>query len=125
MQRRAVGSALRNRLGEVATSHIFINTAEKAQGKTAELVIVCYGVVSPAQLDREASFLFTPNRLNVALSRSRCKFVIVCGECLQKTRLKMLEAPSVQEGYALFMKALAAAKDGEQGAFFEWDAVLS
>ncbi len=35
----------------------------------------------------------------------------------------MLEAPSVQEGYALFMKALAAAKEGEQWAFFEWDAL--
>lgn len=54
-----------------------IDTVERVQGQEREVVIVSLAVGDPATLDARASFFYSPNRLNVALSRARTKVVLV------------------------------------------------
>lgn len=54
-----------------------IDTVERVQGQEREVVIVSLAVGDPATLDERAAFFFSTNRINVALSRARCKAIVV------------------------------------------------
>ena len=49
-----------------------VGTVDKFQGQEAEVVIVSMATSSQEYLPRNIEFLFSKNRLNVALSRARC-----------------------------------------------------
>jgi DNA replication ATP-dependent helicase Dna2 len=75
--RRAVQSRLpaRSRLP-------IIDTVERVQGLTVELVVVSLCASAPAYVQSIASFLCSPNRLNVAVSRARTKAILVASSTL-------------------------------------------
>lgn len=75
-QARAVRSAIQRR-GLPAHEDLTIDTVERIQGQEREVVIVSLAVGDPDTLDVRASFFFSTNRLNVALSRARCKAIVV------------------------------------------------
>jgi uncharacterized protein len=54
-----------------------VGTVDKFQGQEAEAVIVTMTTSSADDIPREASFLLSRNRFNVAISRARCLAVIV------------------------------------------------
>jgi len=54
-----------------------INTVEKMQGQEADLVILCFGFLDLNEITRESEFLFDRNRWNVAVSRARCKVIVI------------------------------------------------
>lgn len=97
-------------------SRIFINTAEKAQGKTALLVIICCSVFSQAQMRRDTEFMLAFPRLNVALSRARAKIIIVCGTALSDAPLHLMGDEEVRQGFLMYTRALKAA----EGASLDW-----
>ena len=118
IQRKAIVEQLSQKLPNRDTSKIFVNTAEKCQGKTADLVIVCYTALTKSHAEKSAAFLFVHSRLNVALSRARCKVIILFGNALLQTPLRKLDKDGIRSGFALFKRALFWAKDRD--AEFAW-----
>ena len=58
------------------------NTVEKYQGGERDIIAVCGTVSDPEFARSEEQFILNPNRLLVAISRSRLLTVVVCSEAL-------------------------------------------
>lgn len=54
-----------------------VGTVDKFQGQEAELVLVSMTTSSEQDLPRNIDFLYSKNRLNVAISRAKCTTVVV------------------------------------------------
>ena len=57
--------------------HIQIGTVDKFQGQEAPVVIYSIASSSPEDAPRGMEFLYSPNRLNVAVSRAKAMFIMV------------------------------------------------
>ena len=64
---------LRSRLPDGAR----VGTVDKFQGQEAEAVIVSMATSGAEDMPRDAAFLLSRNRFNVAISRARCLAVLV------------------------------------------------
>ena len=87
------------------TAGVPVGTVDKFQGGTAAVVFFSTAASTGADVIRGVDFLFSRERLNVAISRARCLAYLVCTEELLDTR-----ARSVEE-----MRCIAALD-----AFVEW-----
>ena len=54
-----------------------VGTVDKFQGQEAEVVLVSMTTSSSQYLPRDLEFLYSKNRLNVAISRARCLAIVV------------------------------------------------
>ncbi len=70
---------------------LYIGTVDKLQGQQREAVIVSYGVADLESAVTEGEFIFNRNRLNVALTRAKCKNITLFSEILTKTAPGMLD----------------------------------
>ncbi len=61
---------------------IFIGTVDKLQGRQREAVIVSYGVTDPEKAAGELEFIYSRNRLNVAMTRGKKKTVCILSDTL-------------------------------------------
>jgi superfamily I DNA and/or RNA helicase len=59
-----------------------VGTVDKFQGQEAVVVILSMTTSSGEDLPRDIEFLYSKNRLNVALSRARCLAVMVANPAL-------------------------------------------
>lgn len=73
---RAQNAALRRRLGP-STAESFVETVDRIQGRERDVVVATYAVSDPEFALAEADFIFSPERLNVAVTRARSKLVVV------------------------------------------------
>jgi len=78
---------LRNRLPEGAR----VGTVDKFQGQQAAVVLISMATSSGDDLPRQIEFLYSHNRLNVAISRARCLAVIVASPRLLETSCSTIE----------------------------------
>ena len=79
-QVNAIKQALRVRAAErnhPLTREPVIDTVERIQGQERDVVIASFTNSDPEYLLKDASFFYSPNRLNVLLSRARMKRIIV------------------------------------------------
>lgn len=72
---------LRERMPQYA-----IGSVDKFQGQEAPIVIVSM-CASTGDVGRGIEFLFSPNRLNVAVSRAQCLAIVVGSGRLARTRV--------------------------------------
>lgn len=72
-QVRHIGGAL----ADAGLSGVPVGTVDKFQGRQAPIVFFSMATSSGAELPRDIDFLFSRNRLNVAISRARCLAVVV------------------------------------------------
>ncbi|MDA9293092.1 TM0106 family RecB-like putative nuclease [bacterium] len=87
-QRRCIEHALQaNR----ATRGVEVGTVDKFQGQEAAVVLFSMTTSSAEFMPRTADFLFSKNRLNVAISRARCLAYLVCTDELLDTRARDVE----------------------------------
>jgi superfamily I DNA and/or RNA helicase len=87
-QRRCIEAAMRaNR----ATRGVEVGTVDKFQGREAAVVLFSMTTSSSEFMPRNADFLFSKNRLNVAISRARCLAYLVCTDELLDTRAHDVE----------------------------------
>ena len=56
----------------------FVGTVDKFQGQEAPVVIFSMATSTGEDISRGMSFLFSRNRLNVAISRAQALAVVVC-----------------------------------------------
>lgn len=59
-----------------------VDTVERVQGLTVDLVAISLAASDPDFISDVANFLFSPNRLNVAISRARTKVIVACSPVL-------------------------------------------
>lgn len=82
-QAAAIRRMIQYQLGNLSWQLPIVDTVERVQGLTVELVIISMCTTDPDYASEAASFIFSPNRLNVAVSRARTKVVIfACEEIL-------------------------------------------
>jgi uncharacterized protein len=68
-----------------------VGTVDKFQGQEAQVVIVSMATSSEEYLPRFIDFLFSKNRLNVAISRARCLSIMVMSPALLEVNAKTQE----------------------------------
>jgi uncharacterized protein len=78
---------LRSRLPEGAR----VGTVDRFQGQEAAIVLISMATSSGDDLPRQIEFLYSRNRLNVAISRARCLAVIVASPRLLETSCSTIE----------------------------------
>jgi DNA replication ATP-dependent helicase Dna2 len=82
-QAAAIRRFIQYLLGNQSSELPIVDTVERVQGLTVELVIISMCTTDPDYASENAGFVFSPNRLNVAISRARTKVVIfACEEIL-------------------------------------------
>ena len=77
-----------NLLKRVLPKGARVGTVDKFQGQEAEVVIVSMATSSAEYLPRNLEFLFSKNRINVAISRAKCLSVVLFSPKLLKLRCK-------------------------------------
>jgi uncharacterized protein len=83
---------IRERLGrDPRTADVPVGTVDKFQGREAAVVFFSMATSSGDDMTRGADFLFSRNRLNVAISRARCLAYLVCTEGLLNARARTVE----------------------------------
>src|SRR5262249_49951509 len=65
-----------------------VGTVDKFQGQEAPLVLYSMATSTPEDAPRGMEFLYSLNRLNVAVSRARCVAVIVASPALFQVQCK-------------------------------------
>ena len=68
-----------------------IGTVDKFQGQEAPIVFFSMATSSGEDVPRDTGFLFSRNRLNVAISRAQCLALLVCSPRLLETRCHSIE----------------------------------
>ena len=75
-----------NLLKRVLPDGARVGTVDKFQGQEAEVVIVSMATSSGDYLPRYIEFLYSKNRLNVAISRARCLVLFIANPALMSIR---------------------------------------
>jgi len=68
-----------------------IGTVDKFQGQEAPVVFFSMATSSGEDVPRDLGFLFSRNRLNVAISRAQCLAILVCSPRLLEARCQSIE----------------------------------
>ncbi len=68
-----------------------VGTVDKFQGQEAQIAFFSMATSSGTEVPRNVEFLFSRNRLNVAISRARCLAVLVCSPRLLDIRATSIE----------------------------------
>lgn len=68
-----------------------VSTVDKFQGQEAAVVLISMATSSGDDLPRQIEFLYSRNRLNVAISRARCLAVIIASPRLLETPCSTIE----------------------------------
>ncbi len=79
------------RLRTVLPSRVRVGTVDKFQGQEAPIVFFSMATSSGEDVPRSLTFLFSRNRLNVAISRAQCLAVLVCSPRLLEARCQSIE----------------------------------
>ena len=92
--------AIRNHLAGVRAWAYppFVDTVDKMQGQEAEAVIVSYGVSDVETALSEAEFIYSRNRLNVSLTRSRAKCMVFLPRPLLEPPLELAQNAKAAAG---------------------------
>ncbi|HUP38150.1 MAG TPA: TM0106 family RecB-like putative nuclease [Candidatus Limnocylindria bacterium] len=98
------------RLRTALPAGVRVGTVDKFQGQEAPIVFFSMATSSGEDVPRSLSFLFSRNRLNVAISRAQCLAVLVCSPRLLEARCQSLE--EMQLVNALCRLAEYAAPEG-------------
>ena len=80
-----------NLLKQTLPADARVGTVDKFQGQEAEVVIVSMATSSGEYLPRFMEFLYSKNRLNVALSRARCLALVVASPALMTIKCNTIE----------------------------------
>ncbi|HXN07319.1 MAG TPA: C-terminal helicase domain-containing protein, partial [Nitrospiria bacterium] len=69
----------------------WVGTVDKFQGQEAEAVIISLATSTGEDLPRHMEFLYSRNRLNVAVSRARCLAILVANPDLMAVQCRTVE----------------------------------
>ena len=102
---------LRERLDQTpGLGEVHVGTVDKFQGREAPVVFFTMTTSSSADMPRGPEFLFSRNRLNVAVSRARCLAYLVCTDTLLNSRARTIDEMRLIGTLSAFVEY---ASDGE------------
>ena len=112
-QIREIRRSLLEKAGEETAQTIFVDTVERMQGQEKDYIIYSMSNSNPAEVEDHLEFFYSPNRLNVALTRARVKCVVLanekiftfCGELMQNP----ITPPPLRHGAEVFKRYYDAA----------------
>jgi uncharacterized protein len=99
-------------LREALPDGVRVGTVDKFQGQEAAVCFFSMATSSGEEIPRNLEFLFSRNRLNVAISRARCLAVLVCNPELLKIRCRNAEQMRLLNALCLFVE-MAGSAPGE------------
>jgi hypothetical protein len=102
-------------LSEHLPEGVRIGTVDKFQGQEAAVCFFSMATSSGEELPRNLEFLFSRNRLNVAISRARCLAVLVCNPALLHIRCGNAEQMRLLNALCLFVE-MAGKRGGGRAA---------
>ena len=70
----------RQEIPEDVVNQLFIDTVERMQGQEKDYIIYSMSNSNPAEVEDRLEFFYSPNRLNVALTRARVKCMVIANE---------------------------------------------
>lgn len=81
-QVREVKRALVNKglIDEDSLDDIFVDTIERMQGQEKDYVIFTLANSNPSEVEDRLEFFYSPNRLNVAITRAKTKCIVIANE---------------------------------------------
>jgi uncharacterized protein len=82
---------LRECLDRADLADVAVGTVDKFQGQQAAVVFFSMATSSGEEIPRNVAFLYSRNRLNVAVSRAKCLAVLVCSPELLTIRCGTVE----------------------------------
>jgi len=91
-------------LREALPAGVRVGTVDKFQGQEAAVCFFSMATSSGEEIPRKLEFLFSRNRLNVAISRARCLAVLVCNPALLNIRCKNEEQMRLLNALCLFVE---------------------
>ena len=112
--------AIRKALNEQWTWHSppFVDTVDKMQGREADAVIVSYGVSDPETAQREATFIYSLNRLNVSVTRAKKKCITFLPRPLLTPSYELLQHEEGLRGLGHMLNLQAFCREnGEKQTF--------
>ena len=92
------------RLRQVLPKGVRAGTVDKFQGQQAPVVFYSMATSTPDDMPRDMSFLFSPNRFNVATSRAQALVVLVCSPALLTVRCRTPEQMRLANALAFFVE---------------------
>ncbi len=84
-----------NLLSQRLPKNARVGTVDKFQGQEGQVVIMSMTTSSGEELPRHMEFLFSKNRINVALSRARCLALLICNPKLLSIKCVLPEQMSL------------------------------
>ncbi|MEQ8189010.1 MAG: AAA domain-containing protein [Candidatus Eremiobacterota bacterium] len=109
----AICEALENR----GLTEPFVGTVDKMQGQECDSVIVSYGVSDPELAISEDEFIYSLNRLNVSITRAKCKTIVFLSRYLLKPTLQVLAKRETEEGISFMTGLERFAAKGKESVF--------
>jgi uncharacterized protein len=100
-------SLLAGQLEDAGFAGVRVGTVDKFQGQEAPAVIYSMTTSSGADLPRDLDFLFSRNRLNVAISRAQCLAILVYSPLLLEIRCNDVEQMRLVNALCLFAEEAA------------------
>jgi len=79
-QIREVKRAVLEKCGQETATALFVDTVERMQGQEKDYIIYSLSNSNPAEVEDRLEFFYSPNRLNVAITRARVKCVVIANE---------------------------------------------
>src|SRR5665213_404463 len=92
------------RLRERLPAGVKVGTVDKFQGQEAAVYLFSMATSSGEEIPRNLEFLFSRNRLNVAISRARCLAILVCNPDLLHIRCRNAEQMRLLNALCLFVE---------------------
>jgi uncharacterized protein len=80
-----------NKLKQALPERARVGTVDKFQGQEAEVVIISMATSSGEDQPRNIEFLYSKNRLNVAVSRAKCLAILIANPALMEIACKAPE----------------------------------
>jgi uncharacterized protein len=90
------------RLRECLPEWVKVGTVDKFQGREAAVVFFSMATSSGEDVPRNVDFLYSRNRLNVAVSRARCLAVLVASPALLTIKCRTVEQMRLVNALCLF-----------------------
>ena len=86
-----------------------VDTVEKMQGREVEVVVAAFGFFNPFRIQAEAEFLYSRNRLNVAISRARNKAILIYTDAVLSPPASVYESESVRDALEYLQRFVSSA----------------
>ena len=86
-----------------------VGTVDKFQGQQAPIVLFSMATSSGEDVPRNLAFLFSRNRLNVAISRAQCLAILVCSPRLLEARCHSIEEMELVNALCRFVESAESA----------------